>query len=75
MTYLKNFIGTKSLDTKQCPAGLSPRIIPHYPTKHLWENLGMAKNHIQYSMYLRVAFDSFAVRFTFIFSEGLFACL
>ena len=27
------------------------------------------------SMYLRVAFDSFAVRFTFIFSECLFACL
>ena len=27
------------------------------------------------SMYLRVAFDSFSVRFTFIFSEGLFACL
>ena len=27
------------------------------------------------SMYLRVAFDSFAVRSTFIFSEGLFACL
>ena len=27
------------------------------------------------SMYLRVAFDSFAVRFTLIFSEDLFACL
>ena len=27
------------------------------------------------SLYLRVAFDSFAVRFTFIFSECLFACL
>ena len=27
------------------------------------------------SMYLRVAFDSFSVRFTFVFSEGLLACL
>ena len=28
MTYLENFIGIKSLSTKQCPAELSPRIIP-----------------------------------------------
>ena len=27
MTYLKNFTGLKSLNTKQCPAGLSSRII------------------------------------------------
>ena len=27
-TYLKNFIGIKSLSTKQCPAELSPWIIP-----------------------------------------------
>ena len=47
MTYLKKFIGTKSLDTKQCPARLSPRIIPHYPPKHLWETLGMGKNQPQ----------------------------
>ena len=47
VTYLKKFIGTKSLDTKQCPAGLSLRIIPHYPPKHLWETLGMGKNHTQ----------------------------
>ena len=33
MTYLKGFIGTKSLDIKQCPAGLSPRTVPHYPPK------------------------------------------
>ena len=35
-------------------------------------NIRSVKKH---SMYLRVAFDSFAVRFTFVFSEGLFACL
>ena len=29
--YLKKFIGTKSINTKQYQAGLSPRIIPHYP--------------------------------------------
>ena len=28
MTYLKNFVGTKSLNTKRCPVGLSPRIMP-----------------------------------------------
>ena len=28
MTYLKRLVGTKSLNTKQCPAGLSPRIVP-----------------------------------------------
>ena len=28
MTNLKNLIGNKSLNTKQCPAGLCPRIIP-----------------------------------------------
>ena len=27
MTYLKKLDGTKSLNTKKCPAGLSPRII------------------------------------------------
>ena len=27
MTYLKKFIGIKSLNTKQCPAGLHHRII------------------------------------------------
>ena len=27
--YLKKLVGTKSLNTKRCPAGLSPRIIPH----------------------------------------------
>ena len=29
MTYLKKLDGNKTLNTKQCPAGLSPRIIPH----------------------------------------------
>ena len=28
MTYLKKFIGIKSLNRKQCPEGLSPRILP-----------------------------------------------
>ena len=28
MTYLKKLAGIKSLNTKQCPSGLSPRIIP-----------------------------------------------
>ena len=47
MTYLKKFVGTKSLDTKQCLAGLSLRIIPYYPSKHLRKILGMGKSHIQ----------------------------
>ena len=47
MNYLKKFIRTKSLDTKQCPPGLSTRSKPHYPPKHLWEILGMGKNHTQ----------------------------
>ena len=29
MAYLKKLVWTKSFNTKQCPAGLSPRIIPH----------------------------------------------
>ena len=29
--YLKKFVWIKSLSTKQCSAGLSPLIIPHYP--------------------------------------------
>ena len=28
ITYLKKLIGIKSLNAKQCPAGLSPRVIP-----------------------------------------------
>ena len=28
MTYLKKLVGTKPINTEQCPAGLSPRIIP-----------------------------------------------
>ena len=47
MTYLKKLVGTKFLITKQCPAGLSPRIIPCYPPKNLWETLGMRKNPTQ----------------------------
>ena len=47
MTYLEKFIGTKSIDTKQYLAGLSPRIIPHYFPKHLLETLEMEKNHTQ----------------------------
>ena len=35
MIYVKKYNGTKSLNTKQYPAGLSPRIIPHYPSKLL----------------------------------------
>ena len=29
MTYLKTFVGTKFLNTKQCPVGLFPRIMSH----------------------------------------------
>ena len=47
MTNLKKLIGTKSLNTKQSPAGLSPRIIPHYPPKPVWETLGMGENPSQ----------------------------
>ena len=31
LTYLKDLIGIKSLNTKQCPAGFSPRIILSTP--------------------------------------------
>ena len=34
MTYLKKLVGTKSLNAKQFPAGLSPGIISHYHPKH-----------------------------------------
>ena len=47
MTYLKKFVETKSLNTKQCPTGLSPRIILHYSPKYLWETLGMGENPTQ----------------------------
>ena len=41
MTNLKKVIGTKSLHTKQCPAGLSLRTILHYPSKAFWKTLRM----------------------------------
>ena len=44
MTYLEKLVGTKSLNTKQCPAVLSPRIIPNYLHRNLWETLAMGKN-------------------------------
>ena len=47
MTYFKKFAGTKSLNTKHCLAGLSLRIISHYPPKHLWETLGIWENLTQ----------------------------
>ena len=47
MNYLKKFLGTKSLDTKQCAGGLSFGIISHYPPKSLSETLGMGKNKSQ----------------------------
>ena len=31
ITYLKNLIGVKSFNTKQCPAGFPPRIMPSFP--------------------------------------------
>ena len=43
MTYLKKLVGNKSHNTKQCSARLSPRILPHYPPKHLWETPWMRK--------------------------------
>ena len=46
-TYLKKLFGTKFLNTKQCPAGLDPRIIPRYHPKHLWEILGMGESPTQ----------------------------
>ena len=47
MTYFKKFAGTKSLNTKHCLAGLSLRIISHYPPKHLRETLGIWENLTQ----------------------------
>ena len=35
MNYLKRFIGIKPLNRKQCPAGLSPIIIPSLSVPHL----------------------------------------
>ena len=31
INYLKQLVGIKSFNAKQCSSGLSPRIIPHYP--------------------------------------------
>ena len=47
MTYWEKLVGTKFFNTEQCPAGLSPRIIPHCPHKHSWETLEMGKNPTQ----------------------------
>ena len=47
MNYLKKLVGTKSINTKQCAARLSPRIIPHCDTIFLLETLGMGKNPSQ----------------------------
>ena len=47
MPNLKKLIGTNFLNTKQCPAGLSTIIIPHYTPKPLWETLGMWENPSQ----------------------------
>ena len=47
MTYLKKLIGTESLNIKQCPAKLSPRIYPIITPKHLWGTLRMRKNPTQ----------------------------
>ena len=48
MAYLKKkLIGTKFLSTKQYPAGLSPKIIPHCLLKHSWETLEMGENPTQ----------------------------
>ena len=48
MAYLKKkLIGTKFLSTKQYPAGLSPKIIPHCPLRHSWETLEMGENPTQ----------------------------
>ena len=35
MTYLKKLIGIKFLNTKECPARFSPRIIPSRPVSSL----------------------------------------
>ena len=49
MTYLTKLSGTMSRNRKQFPAGLTPRIIPHYLLKHLWEKLAMGENPTQQS--------------------------
>ena len=46
LTYLKKFIANKSLNAKQCPAGLSPRIIP------LSCILPLAKNCLSFNLAL-----------------------
>ena len=48
MNFLKKLIRTKPLNTKQCPAGLSARILPHCPHKHSWETLEMGENPTQH---------------------------
>ena len=35
MNYLKKFVGIKYLKRIQCPAGLSPMIVPSPPVSHL----------------------------------------
>ena len=47
MTYFKKLIGTKFIITKQCPAGLSPKIMPSCPPKRSLETLEMGENCTQ----------------------------
>ena len=41
MTYLKSFVGTKSLNTKLSSRIISRNYTPLLPPKYLWETLGM----------------------------------
>ena len=74
MMYLKKLVETKSLSTKQCPAGSSPRIIPHYPPKHLWETLGMGEYPTQQpKIYSFPPLEkSFLISLHFLFSKVSF---
>ena len=47
MTYFKKLIGTKFINIKHCPAGLSPKIMPPCPPKHSLETLEMGENPTQ----------------------------
>ena len=44
MSYLKKLIETVSLNTKQCPAGLPPRTIPHDPLNIYGKPWGWGRN-------------------------------
>ena len=47
MAYLKNLLGTKYVNTKQCQQDYLLELYPIIPSKFLWEKLGIGENPTQ----------------------------